>query len=454
MRRRHAALTALAVAPLLAAAACGSGGTAAKSAAGVDFGAKPSGTLNAWAFNSPDDVGTARMKDVAQQLGGVTIKYDQTAFDPQKFTTMLAGGNVPDIVQMQRSQVATYAAQGLIMPLDKCYSTHKVDPTTAYYPSVVQDVTYQNHLWGVPQFYQPPAIMLDMKVLNAAGVTPAEIDTSKPSVLLAAIAKMYKAKGGKPVTLGFDPQATGQDNLWMIGLGGQLVDKSGKPTLTDPANDYPLQLLKQITDAQGGYAKLKSFSDSFDFFGGDNQFVKNQVGAEPNYQWYPNVLSPYQKQLDIAAVPFLDRSGKPVAVADGQAFVIPTKAKNPSAACAYALDVTSQANWMNAAAARAATLSKNGGINTGLFTGSPAADSAIRQQYMKSTGSAQFDQVDNAFLSVVGDGISIGASPAGQEIQTALTSAITEVLLGQQTPQAALAAAQQNALRAYNTASQ
>jgi len=452
MKRSPAVIGALILASVSLASACSSSSSGSTSASDADFGAKPSGTLHAWAFDNADDVGKSRMADAAQQLKNVKITYDQTGFDVQKFTTRLAGGNVPDVVQMDRQYVATYAAQGLIMPLDKCFSAGHVDPQTRFYPSVLADVTYQGHVWAVPQFFQPAAIMLDKDVMSAAGVTSDEIDTSKPSTLLAAISKMYKQQGGKPSVLGFDPQATGQANMWLLGLGGQLVGKDGAPTLDNPANAYPLDLLKKITDAQGGYAKMKSFTDSFDFFGGGNQFVKKQVGAEIDAQYYPNVLSPYKDKISIETVPFRDRNGKPVTTAGGQAFVIPAKSSNPSAACAWALALTSQQNWMASAATRAQTLAKSGGINTGLFTGSPAADKAVRDEYVKPSGNAGFDQTISTFYDVLPTGVSFGASPAGQAIQTDLANAITSVLLGQQSPQKALAAAQQAAMRSYNNA--
>lgn len=453
MKRRQFVVAFLAVAPLLAAAACGgSGGSSGGPSSGATFKAKPKGTLNAWAFDSADDVGKARMKyaDAQMKKKGVTVKYDQTAFNAQKFTTRLASGNVPDIVQMDRQYVATYAAQGLIVPLDQCFSAHNVNPKSVWYPSVLGDVTYKGKLWAVPQFYQPAAIMLNKKVMNAAGVTNDQIDTSKPDELIAAIKKMYKEKGGVPTTLGFDPQPTGQWQLWMLGLGGKIVDGNGKPTLDDPANIYPLETLKKITDAQGGYAKMKSFSDSFDFFGDNNQYVKNQVGAEVNAQWYPNVLSPFKNKISIETVPFKDRTGKPVTYSGGTSFVIPAKAKNKSAACAWATTVTSQADWMAAGKARAHTIKKSGGINTGLFTGSPAPDKAIKSKYVKSSGNAGFDQTINAYYDIVGDGVTLGASPAGQQIQTEMTNAITSYLLGKKSAKQALSDAQQKSLNAYN----
>jgi multiple sugar transport system substrate-binding protein len=452
--RRQAVTVAMALAAALAAStACGSsGGGSTAAASDTNFAAKASGTVNSWSFDNADDVGKARMKYADEQLkkDGASVKYDQTTFDSQKFTTRLASGDVPDVVQMDRQFVATYAAQGLIMPLDKCYSDNKLDPKTMFYKAVTDDVTYKGNIWAVPQFYQPSAIMLNGGVLKDAGVSNSDIDTSDPAKLLAAIGKMYKSNGNVPTTLGLDPQATGNAYLWVLGLGGQLTGKDGVPTLDNPANVYPLETLKKITDAQGGYAKVKSFTDSFDFFGAKNQFVKKQVGAEVDAQWYPNVLSPYTDQIQLQTVPFKDKNGNPFTVAGGTAFVIPAKAKNPVGACKWALGVDSMGAWQAAEQARVQTLKKNGGINTGLFTGEPAVDQALRK-YVKPSGNADFDQTVQAFYDIVGKGKSIGASPAGQTINTDLINAITSTLLGQKSAKDALAQAQQDAMRAYNS---
>jgi multiple sugar transport system substrate-binding protein len=420
-------------------------------AAAANFDPNPTGTLHAWAFDNADDVGKARMDYAAQQLHGVTITMDQTSFDAQKFTTRLASGDVPDVVQMDREYVGTYAAQGLIMPLDKCFSANQVDPRQRWYPNVVGDVTYKGQIWAVPQFYQPPAIILNATVMDAAGVPPSDIDTSKPDTLLAAVAKMYKASGGVPAVLGFNPQATGQNYLWLVGMGGKLSGDDGVPTLDDPSNVYPLELLKRIVDAQGGFAKYKSFTDAFDTFGEKNQFVRNQVGSEIDAQWYANVLSPYKDKIKLGAVPFKGKDGQPVTVATGTSFVVPAKSKNPSAACKWALALTEAGSWDAAAQARAATIAKEKGVNTGLFTGSPGPDKSIRDKYVKPSGDAGFDQVIGVYYDVVATGKSIGASPAGQQLKQELTTAITATLSGQKTPQQALADAQQATLAAYKT---
>lgn len=450
MRKRSLAGVAAVAASVIVLTSCSGGSD--DPAADVDFTATPFGTLAAWGFENADDVGQSRLDYAAEQLGDVEVTLDATAFDAQKFTTRIAGGNVPDVVQMDRRYVTTYAAQGLLLPLDACFEAKGVNPSERWYQNVVDDVTYQDAVYAVSQFYQPPAILLNMNVLNEAGVTPEEFDTSDMDGLLAAIGKISQAQGSTPTRLGLDPVATGQGGLWVLGMGGQLTDADGKPTLDDPANAAGIDALKQITDAQGGYAAVKSFTDSFDTFGDANQFVTNQVGAQIANQWYPNVLGAYRDQISLQAVPFRDAEGQPFSVASGTAFVIPAGAKNPAAACQWMTDLTSTDAWMAAGAARAATIESKGGVNTGLFTGSPEADEQIRSTYVEPSGDAGFDQVISTYYDVVGSGQTFGSSPAGQDIQNELNNAITAALLGDKTTEQALADAQQAAQRAYDNA--
>jgi multiple sugar transport system substrate-binding protein len=161
------------------------------------------------------------------------------------------------------------------------------------------------------------------------------------------------------------------------------------------------------------------------------------------------VLSEYAKDIELGATPFKDQTGQPFAVTGGTSFVIPAKAKNPDAACAWMVNLVTDDAWMAAGDARAATLKTEGGMNTGLFTGSPSADQAIKTKYVKDSGNAGFDQTIETFYAVVASGKSLGASPAGQTIQSELNNAVSSALLDQKTPEQALADAQAAAMRAY-----
>ncbi len=443
-----------AVALLATACQSGGGGSDGGSAGPADFSTDVSGEIQMWGFENADEVGTSRMDHAEQVVGesDVTVDVDASAFDAQKFTTLAAAGTLPDIVQMDRQFVATYAAQGLIMPLDACFDAQGVDVTSSWYPQVVADVSYQDQVWAVPQFYQPPAILLNTRVLEEAGYSADDIDTSDPDSLIAAAEAMTVLDGGVPSRIGFDPQGVSKAALWMLSFGGGIIDEEGAPMLDDPANVEAVEFLKRLYDAQGGYADVKSFVDSFDVFGDNNSYVTDQVGGAVFDQWYVNVLTPYAEQVEISATPVMSQDGSPITAASGSSFVIPTASDNPSAACAYLVALTSLEAWEAAGEARAQTTADDAsrfGINAGLFTGSPEADQSIRDQYVIDSDFPGFNEAIATYYDVAASGQSFGSSPAGQQIQTEVQNAVTSALLGEASPADALATAQEAAMRAY-----
>ncbi|KAA6434975.1 extracellular solute-binding protein [Agrococcus sediminis] len=447
MRARAGAAGAIAAALLLT--GCGGGGAAAD----ADFTADPTGAMTGWGFENTDDVGQARLDHAASQLEGVEIELDQTAFDAQKFTTLAASGNMPDVVQIDRQFVATYAAQGLIMPLDECFAAHEVDAQQRWYPQVVQDVTWQDQVWAVPQFYQPPLILTNTRVMEEAGVSADDLDPSDPEALIAAAEAMTVSEGGSISRVGFDPQGVSKAAMWMLSFGGGIVDESGAPTLDREENVAAAEFLIELYDAQGGFAEVTGLVESFDIFGDGNPYVTDGVGAAVFDQWYVNVLTPYAEQIEIGAVPIRNQEGQPFTATGGSSFVIPASAENPSAACAWALALTDPEAWQAAAEARAETTEAEPerlGINTGLFTGSPESDMQIRDEFASAEGFPGFEEAIEAYYAVAAEGASLGGSPAGQQIQGELENAMQSALLGERSAQEALTAAQEAAQRAYD----
>ncbi len=414
------------------------------------FSTSLSGTLKTSGFNPSDEVGKSRGDYATKQISPVTVSMDTTNFDPQKFAAQAASGTVPDLIQVDRSSVDTLADKGLIIPLDQCFSTWGVSPSEYYYPAAIKDVTYNGHVYGVPQFFQASIISGNENVMGPAGVTMADLDTSKPDQLIQVAKKMTKQSGGKPTQLGFSPDLPGSSALWLAVFGGKPNDASGKPTLDDPKNVQALTWMKSMMDAQGGYANVKSFMDTFDVFGDNNEYVKNQAGAMTWAQWYINVLSSTKDKVQLQATTIKDTSGSVVGFAGGTAFAIPKAGRNPSAACAWAIKATSLDAWMAAAQARAATVAQKNSIMTGLFTGSPVADKAIRDKYVKPSGNADFDQLIATSYDALQHTVSFGGSPVGQQISDALSNAVTVTLTGEKSPQDALKDAQDTAMRAYS----
>ena len=451
--RRTTVVLGIAAAVALATTSCTSG-TAGSTPSAPTFSKKATGSITTNGFTPGDEVATSRVDYAKSQLPNITVNINKGSFDAQKFAAQAASGSVPDIVDMSQSDITTYAAQGLIMPLDKCFSTYKVNPTTHYYAAVMDAMKYKGGYYGIPQFWQTAAIMLNMRVLDKAGLTAADFDTSKPDAIIAAVKKLTKFdSSGTPTRLGLDPNMPGNTSSWFLTFGGKVVDSAGKPTLDDANNVKALTFLKAVFDAEGGYDKASSFKNTFDYFGNDNQFAKDQVAAEFNQEWYPNVLTGNTAGVDISATPLMNPSGQPIGMSDGDAFAIPTAAKNKDAACAWAISMTSDNAWVAATKARLATVAKTkGAIFTGLFTGSATADKIITSQYQKSTGIKGFDETIKAYQDSLTGGANLGSSPAGLQINTELQNAVVPALEGNKSISEALKDAQAAALADYKQA--
>jgi multiple sugar transport system substrate-binding protein len=150
----------------------------------------------------------------------------------------------------------------------------------------------------------------------------------------------------------------------------------------------------------------------------------------------------------------MNPAGKPIGMADGDAFAIPTNAKNPSAACAWAIAMTSDAAWITATKARLKTVASTpGSIFTGLFTGSSTADAIINSQYLKSSGNAGFDATIAAYNDSLKNGVNLGSSPDGLDINTELQDAVVPALEGSKTIKEALKDAQAAAELDYKSVS-
>ncbi|MFC7375867.1 ABC transporter substrate-binding protein [Brachybacterium sp. GCM10030268] len=452
MLTRRGVLQAGAATGVLGLAACSGGGETSGGGGGEqdhEFSTEATGALSTMGFNPSDEVGQSRADYAAEQLPDLQIDMDTTNFDPQKFSAQAASGQVPDLIQLDRAVVATFAAQGLILPLDQGFEAHSVDPVQQYYEPAVHDVTYEDARYAIPQFFQPSAILVNARAAEAAGVSPEDFDTSDPDAFLKTVEKATALEGSAPVTLGFDGDIPGSTEMWLQVFGGGSIGEDGAPTLDSAENIEALTWIKEILDLQGGYEEVTSLKNSMDVFGEQNQYVSDQVVSQSWAQWYLNVLTDFADAVELHAVPILGTDGTTIAFAGGSAFAVPTGAANPDAALAWALAVTSTDAWLKAGEAREAAVEEAGGINTGVFTGSPEADQQIREQFVAESGDADFDQAIGVYYDVLAEPRSTGPSPAGQQIQQALNDAVSAAMTGEKDVEQALADAQSTAQQEY-----
>ena len=411
-----------------------------------------SGTLSTFGFSLPDEIATTRVDTFKKAYPQVQVKITEGGFDEQQFLSAVASGAPPDLVYVDREIIGTYAARGAIQPLDDCIARAQID-MGQYRPAAVQQVTVDGKVYGIPEFYSVRVMMINDRAVKEAGLSPSDVDTSDWSKLAGLAQKLTVTKGGKLQRIGFDPKIPEFLPMWVKANGGALLSDDGRTAqLNDPKVVEALTTTAGIVQANGGWNKLKSLRDSFDFFGAKNQFARDQLGAFPMEDWYLNVLAEASPDVDITVTPFKDRQGNPLTFVTGSAWAIPKGAKNPDAACRFAKTMTEASTWVAAAKARSEARAKKNLPFTGLYSGNKVADEQVFGQVYKPSGNAKFDEAVQTVLGVQDVAFATPPSPAGAEFQKAWQDAVNRVLAGQMEPAAALERAQREAQAALDKA--
>jgi multiple sugar transport system substrate-binding protein len=438
-------------AALVAGCAQGSGGGEAESDASFDADAELSGNLTVMGFGATDEIATTRLDEAKSALGDVEVKLIEGDLDIQQFLSSVATGEPPEVVYAERSQIGTFASRGAIIPLDDCIEGEQID-VDAFNEAAVNQVTFDDQVYGIPEFNVVQIIQANADLLDKAGVTLDDVNGSDWQAVTDANKKLMQSKGSKLSVIGFDSKLPEFLPLWAKANGADLISEDGKTAQIDsPEVVEALEFAVGIYDDQGGFSKVKAFRDSADFFGEGNQFAVGSLGAMPMEQWYVNVLNDVSPDAPMAFDTVRGSDGEPLAFASGSAWAIPKGSKNPEAACRYAATMTKTDTWIKAAEARIAARKKDGGLFTGLLTGNVEADEQI-QGMIEPSGEQKWDTAIEKTYEANENTFALPANPAGEEFEAAWQDGVNRVLNGQQEPAEAMAQAQEEAQSALDEA--
>jgi multiple sugar transport system substrate-binding protein len=407
-------------------------------------------TIMGWG-PSGDDVKTARIA-LAEKAVDANITNPSGGFNDQQFLAAIAGGNPPDLVYMPREKVGTYAAKGALQPLASCIAKENVNTKDFRVPAL-REATFAGKVFGLPEFYNNRTVYVNLDAVKDAGLTASDVSTKDWAKLKTVSKKLANYTNGNLTRIGFDPKLPEFFPLWAKANGVDILSKDGKHAqLNSKKAVEALTFAVGLINDQGGWGKFKAFRDTWDFFGSGNEFAKNQIGAMPFENFYFAVLQQNSPNVNLTAVPFLNRKGGPIDFTSGSAWVIPKGAKNVDNACKYAATMTSTDAWMAAAKARIANLHGRGFGFAGLFTGNTTADLKVYNTYANTNNQTPFDKAYKLNLDVQRQAFTIPPSAGGAEFQVAWQDAVNRVLAGQQSPAQALNQAQKEAQAAITAA--
>lgn len=220
-----------------------------------------------------------------------------------KIALFASSNNPPDIIGYDAAFTKSYAASGILLPLDKWIpASQKSD----MFPSVVAENSYNGKLYS-PGFVDSPVLMYYNKdMTDAAGVNPPQDLASAWTWEQAkeAFAKVRKGPASNPTVWAISSSmfGDGTPGFWL--RDGQLIKSAGDPTAAVGSSAYnTFQMISSDGKKASGYintpdaiaaAKLYQSFYSENLtpkIGTPNQFLNGQGAFELNTIEFVNVLS-------------------------------------------------------------------------------------------------------------------------------------------------------------------
>jgi multiple sugar transport system substrate-binding protein len=265
----------------------------------------------------------------------VYVHYLSISGIDQKTLLAVAAGNPPDIAGLWSSNIAQYADDFAIIPLDKYCHQYGID-RSHYIPIYWDNDVYNGHVYGLPTAVSSTALHYNTDLLRKAGLDP----THPPQTfeeLDAAAAKITTRSGGHIDVAGFMPAEPGWWNWgWGYMFGGKLWDGKSRITANSQENIRAFEWVATYSRKYGPGA-LQTFRSGFaSSTGAQNAFLSGKIAMELQGVWMHNFIQRYSPKLHWAAAPFPHPADRPdlagPSYADNDVLVIPRGAKHPDAA--------------------------------------------------------------------------------------------------------------------------
>lgn len=414
-----------------------------------------SGAINAFgvSYDTGDTIAKARVDLFKKNYPDVQVKFSESGFDPQGFVTALQSSDPPDVVRITRDRLGSYVASGVLEPLTDCITKAGVDMSN-YREAAVKSLTFDGVQYGMPEFFWVSNWLVDDDLFKEAGLDPATWDVSNWDQIKAANDALISKTKTK---VGIDPKISDNGDrfpMWVAAAGGQMISDDGKTAMLDsqPVIDA-LTFGKSLIDAQGGLTKFKDkIGQTGDFFGAENGFKNDLEGAFPMQQWYLNVLASNSPDTKFTVKPFMNKSGQPVTMAEGDALAIVASSDNKDAACAFVTTMTSTDAWISAATQRASEAKDKKQIQTGTSAGNKAAEEQIFSSIVDVGDNTVFKNAVDAEFGTFDTAFEMPPSKAAEDFRQAWIDGVNAALSGQKDPATAMKDAQQVAQQALDAA--
>jgi len=251
--------------------------------------------------------------------------------------TLLAtsGGIPPDLAGLYGPNVAQYAFNNAVMPLDEFANEAGMDRDD-YIHQYYDICTYRGKLWALPTTPASTALHYNRDMLQAAGWDP-----NNPPKTIEELTELdkriFKKDGSRITKMGFLPTEPGWwPWAWGPIFGGKLWNGVDKITMDDPKIVEGYTWMGSFAK-QYGSGTVSSFQEGFGSFNSpQNPFMDNKLATVLQGVWMANFIEKQNPKLNWGASAFPYPANRPEmansSLLDLDILVIPTGAKHPKEA--------------------------------------------------------------------------------------------------------------------------
>ncbi len=225
-----------------------------------------------------DPVHEKYIKEWEAANAGWTVAVEVVGWDQcqDKATTLAAAGSPAGMAYVGSRTLKEFAQNDLIVEVPMTD-----EEKAAYYPHIVDTVTFDGTQWGVPIAFSTKALYWNKGLFKDAGLDP-----EKPPVTWAETIEMAKTIKDKTGIAGYGLPAKTFDNTmhqflhWVYTNNGQVIDGEGNIKLDSPEVLAALQAYKDITPfAEEGPTAYEQNEVRAIFLDGKVAMIQASVGA-------------------------------------------------------------------------------------------------------------------------------------------------------------------------------
>jgi multiple sugar transport system substrate-binding protein len=286
-----------------------------------------------------DDPALMGYNDIAAEFmkanPNIEVEVQYIAYDryEDKVRTTLAGGDVPDVVQVNDDYVNMYTNRGLLLPLDKYVKDLNLNPDD-YYKSVWDFNFVKGQMMAFTPMNKVRLIVYNKDLLKAAGIPEPSTQWGDPAwnwdTLRDYAIKLTKRDGNVTTQWGFLWEVSGTDQIWTSSANGEgLIGDDGLTAAG--CNEGGKEAVQWLADS---ILKWKITPPLGDHPNSNNIFLSGkaafQVSITSNFSNYRKSITSFD--WDIAPIPT-----KKFSLNEGSlvCFGIPKNSKHADAAAKF-----------------------------------------------------------------------------------------------------------------------